>query len=264
MMQHIKLYPMTRPTLRLPYATNRGGLLLPPLFPQTKYSLFDSLKSLFQHGWHFKVLFGSDGDAIPGRPFLYMLSSSLWESNLTYLTREINRLSLEEVRDPNLKINSEMHARRENLIFMKSCLIETIKYVPPEVKDYFQQAQSQMRVVNPIQNHDLILEQTLELNNSLTDAFQLLMSSISVRDSQLNIEQSQSAARLTQLAFIYAPLSFVTGIFGMNVRQINSTGLSIWVFFVTLAITILLTVTIFGLLRIRGKKKRREGDWTQF
>ena len=95
------------------------------------------------------------------------------------------------------------------------------------------------------------------------ETFQLLMSSISVRDNQLSIEQSQRAARLTQLAFIYAPLSFVAGIFGMNVREINATGLSIWVFFVTLAIVVVLTVGIFGFFRFRGNKRKKEGEWTQ-
>lgn len=76
------------------------------------------------------------------------------------------------------------------------------------------------------------------------ETFQILMSSISVRDSQLSIEQSQRATRLTQLAFIYVPLSFVTGIFGMNVQEISATGLSIWVCFVTLAIIVILGSSI--------------------
>jgi Mg2+ and Co2+ transporter CorA len=63
--------------------------------------------------------------------------------------------------------------------------------------------------------------------------------------SSISVEQSQRATRLTQLVFIYVPLSFVTGIFGINVKEINATGLSIWVCFVTLAIIVLLTAGIF-------------------
>jgi Mg2+ and Co2+ transporter CorA len=86
------------------------------------------------------------------------------------------------------------------------------------------------------------------------------MSSISVQDSQISIEQSQRATRLTQLAFIYVPLSFVTGIFGMNVQQINGTGLSIWVCFVALAIIVVLTGTIFWALHLRGNKRKESKD----
>ena len=271
MTKHIELYPMKRPTLRLKYATNRGGLLLPPLFPQNKYSLFDSLISVLEHGWHFEVLFNCREGAIPGQPLLYLLSSSLWDSNLRYLTREIHRISFEEVRNPNLKINNALHARRENVAFIKSSLTETIKFVPSKVVKYFDEhiyfvrrAQSQWNSVTPIERHQHTLEQAVQLDGFLMETFQLLMSSISVRDSQLSIEQSQRATRLTQLAFIYAPLSFVAGVFGMNVREINATGLSIWVFFVTLAVISGLSMGIFGFLRIHGKKKKKgEEEWTQ-
>ena len=269
MTKHTELYPKTRPTLRLTYATNRGGLLLPPLFPQTKYSLFDSLIGFTQHEWHFRVLFDGDGGAIAGQPLLYLLSSSLWQSNLRYLKSEIHRISFEEVSNPSLKVNIALHARRENLAFMKASLTETITFVPSQVVKYFDEhiyfvrrAQSQFNSVSSIELHQRALDQVGELDRFLMETFQLLMSSISVRDSQLSIEQSQRAARLTQLAFIYAPLSFVAGIFGMNVREINATGLSIWVFFVTLAIVVVLTVGIFGFFRTRGNKRKKEGEWT--
>ena len=153
---------------------------------------------------------------------------------------------------------------------MKASLTETITFVPSQVVKYFDEhiyfvrrAQSQWNSVTPIELHQRALDQVVQLDGFLMETFQLLMSSISVRDSQLSIEQSQRAARLTQLAFIYAPLSFVAGIFGMNVREINATGLSIWVFFVTLAIVVVLTVGIFGFFRTRGNKRKKEGEWTQ-
>lgn len=126
MTSHIELYPRMRPTLRLTYGTSRGGVVLPQLFPLAKYSLFDSFKAVFQHAWHFRLLFDIEG-AIPEEPLLYILSNSLWESNFRYLTNEIHRISFEEVRNPSLKINNALHDRRENLAFMKTSLTETIK-----------------------------------------------------------------------------------------------------------------------------------------
>lgn len=44
------------------YATNRGGILLPQLFTQAKYSFFDLPKAVFHRGWHFRLLFDIEGD----------------------------------------------------------------------------------------------------------------------------------------------------------------------------------------------------------
>ena len=63
----------------------------------------------------------------------------------------------------------------------------------------------------------------------LMDTYQLLMSSISVLDSQTSIDQARRAQTLTQLALIYVPFSFVTSIFGMNVKEINGSPLPMWV-----------------------------------
>ena len=76
-MKHVELYPRTRTTLRLTYATNRGGILLPQLFSQATYNLLDSFKAVFQHPWHFRVLFDVDERAIPNRPLLYILCNLL-------------------------------------------------------------------------------------------------------------------------------------------------------------------------------------------
>ena len=63
--------------------------------------------------------------------------------------------------------------------------------------------------------------------------------------------QAVRTAKLTQLAFIYIPLSFVTSIFGMNVRELSDPVPPIWVCVVTLVIVAAATAAIFGSLRYR-------------
>lgn len=46
--------------------------------------------------------------------------------------------------------------------------------------------------------------------------------------------QAHAIGRLTQLAFVFLPLTFVTGVFGMNIKPFNE-GAPIWKFWVTLA-----------------------------
>ena len=266
MMSYLELYPRNRLSLRLKYATYRGGLLLPQLFHKYEYSLFESLKSVFIHQWLFGLLFDGDKVVIPAQPLLYLLSSSLWQSNLRHLTKDIHRISFEEVRQPNLETNNRLHDHRESLSFMKPSLSETIKFVPSAAAQYFhghnffiRNAGLRWKSETPVETHQRILDEVIELDRFLIETFQLLMSCISVQDSQLSIEQSQRATRLTLLAFVYVSLSFLTGIFGMNVREISGTGLSIWVCFVTLIVIIILTAALIWLFYTREKRKKGRG-----
>ena len=99
------------------------------------------------------------------------------------------------------------------------------------------------------------------------ETFQLLMSSISVQDARMSVEQGQlsnrqslRATQLTILASIYVPLSFVTGVFGMNLKQLNESGLSIWVFFVAIVIAAIVTGVIFLGLQVYSKREGRRSD----
>lgn len=92
-----------------------------------------------------------------------------------------------------------------------------------------------------------------EMQTFLMETFQILMSSLSTMDSQTSIEQSKRGTLVAVLATVYVPLSFVTGIFGMNVSEINGSPLSVWVCFATLAVVVLLTATAYILYQ--GVKK---------
>ena len=99
------------------------------------------------------------------------------------------------------------------------------------------------------------------------ETFQLLMSSISVQDARMSIEHSQlsneqflRATQLTILASIYMPASFVTGVFDMNLKQLNGSGLSLWVFFIGIVIATIMTAIIFSALQVHSKQKGSRSD----
>lgn len=73
------------------------------------------------------------------------------------------------------------------------------------------------------------------------------MSFLSIQASQRSIEEAVSVKRLTQLAFVFIPLSFVTSLFGMNVKEISGDGVRLWVFLVT---AISVTFLIFLMWRL--------------
>ena len=119
----------------------------------------------------------------------------------------------------------------------------------------------------PARMHHSTLEEAIKLEKLLMETFQLLMSSISVQDARMGVEQSQisnrqslRATQLTILASIYVPLSFVTGVFGMNLKQLNGSGLSIWVFFVAMAIAAIVTGIIFLGLQVHSKREENRSE----
>ncbi|KPI35391.1 uncharacterized protein AB675_11702 [Cyphellophora attinorum] len=84
-----------------------------------------------------------------------------------------------------------------------------------------------------------------QYTNALAEA-QILAEALTFESTQLNIRETQkgielsekslreahAVGRLTQLAFIFLPLTFITGIFGMNITAFGG-GAPMWKFYVT-------------------------------
>jgi hypothetical protein len=58
----------------------------------------------------------------------------------------------------------------------------------------------------------------------------------SLEESRLGIQQNASVKRLTQLAFVFIPLGFVTSVFGMNIDKLSGNGVKWWTVIVGAAI----------------------------
>lgn len=72
-------------------------------------------------------------------------------------------------------------------------------------------------------------------------------------------KQAKRATLLTILAVIYLPLTLVTGIFGMNVKQINDATPELWACFIGLVIITGVTAAgYFGYWYWRKYRDRRE------
>jgi len=76
-----------------------------------------------------------------------------------------------------------------------------------------------------------LLDRAVALRTRINEEITVLLSSISIAESQGATEQAQRVGKSTLLAFIFVPLSFTTGFFGMNVTEIASDKLSLkwWV-----------------------------------
>jgi hypothetical protein len=250
-------WPRSRPTLRLPYSTYHSGISLPPLFQDLTYSfsLFDCLNSVFSYKWHFHILF------LERSPFntilrpctlIYLFSASLWDTNLRFLQVEIKRLSFDDILQPTTQTNKELHYNRRDLVLLRDGVIEALDYIPNDVAKWYESrvtANPDKWMRTPSKTLIRILSDEEKLSQFLMDSFQLLLSSLSTRDSQTSLEQATRGQRLTQLAFIYVPLSFVTGIYGMNLKELNDSPLSVWVMVVSTMIVIACTICAFWFIK---------------
>jgi Mg2+ and Co2+ transporter CorA len=85
-----------------------------------------------------------------------------------------------------------------------------------------------------------LLDRAQILHRRTTEAISVLMSSISISESQRAIEQAERMGKLTFLAFVFVPLSFTTSFFAMNLSYIKwwlvvsvpVTGIAVALFFV--------------------------------
>jgi len=69
------------------------------------------------------------------------------------------------------------------------------------------------------------------LRRECNDSIGLEMNMISILDSKKSIEQADRVQKLTFLAYLFVPVSFIASIFSMNVREINNSPLKLWMFF---------------------------------
>jgi hypothetical protein len=67
------------------------------------------------------------------------------------------------------------------------------------------------------------------------------------RQASASAEQALAATRITALAFVYIPLTFVTGIFGMNIRTSSEApnGFIWYAPLVTLGVAIIFTAALW-------------------
>ena len=77
---------------------------------------------------------------------------------------------------------------------------------------------------------------------------------MTIREARKSIQLADSVRVITQLAFVFVPLSLSTGLFGMNIQEMGSGGAKLWVF-LTVASAVL-CFSFFALWIGSGKHKK--------
>ena len=109
-----------------------------------------------------------------------------------------------------------------------------------------------------------VLARAEKAQEDLRDYLNRHVGMMSLRESRLAVEasersilQAQSVNRLTKLALVFVPLSFVTSFFGMNFKEFGEGSLSLWVFAVAAASLAFALVLFFAFV---GFRRAQESD----
>ena len=108
-------------------------------------------------------------------------------------------------------------------------------------------------------DYEHLLSRAQSLATQCLDGTNIIMNSAMLEESHRSIVQTEGLTRLTLLAFFFLPLTFTTGFFGMNFKQLGNGTLSIWVLFVVLLPILALSTilcywdSVSGIIKSRRK-----------
>lgn len=100
-----------------------------------------------------------------------------------------------------------------------------------------------------LHDYEHMLEEAKQ-NSDQFEAYEMrCMNRFGLLASMKSVQQSESIGRLSILAFVFIPLSFITSFFGMNLVEFGTGSIRIWVFIVsaaTLVFVMLIAWTVSG------------------
>ncbi|KAJ5593259.1 hypothetical protein N7537_010163 [Penicillium hordei] len=180
--------------------------------------------------------------------FLFLHHSMLWQELLARLRVTIERLCFATLhRNPSLHIGNRLHEMREHISYAQQSIGSTIRVLNSIRQRTLLEEHKCTFHCLLLANEDMARE--LEsLRVLIMESFTVLMSTLSIKDSQLavvnsklGIRQNQNALQqgssvklLTQLAFAYLPATLACSVFSMDIQELNNNGQKIWEFFIVL------------------------------
>ena len=160
----------------------------------------------------------------------YRLIISTWNEGLEFLVRETDYFWEQAIRGPHVNDFARLKASKRYAATLYQDLgawtMIMERLLAP--KTY----RGGARAMNEPKD---LLGQVLAFKQEIGDTFQLLIGAIAIKDSEIQKKlgqesklQARRSTALTALAAIYLPLSLTTGIFGMNILEIDQGKPKYW------------------------------------
>lgn len=239
--------------LRMPCSDDREGLVAPHDLVYNSFSIYSILSLFLSEASHRHCLMTSHLHRRLMDPIAlaYCLSAVVHQSNLRGIESRIREIAFRQLKsddEGDLQLHSKtLHQQREEIVILQSHVAHAMKSMHPKTRQYLSRLPLESCGHGPLVTLEEVQRNAADLQRFLMDTFQLLTSTINIKDARLSIEQAARTAMLTQLAAIYLPLTLVTGIFGMNIREITRDDPSWWVCVVALVCVALLTSALMWL-----------------
>lgn len=187
-----------------------------------------------------------DGSAIPS------ILTRLFLDDLWQLLAEL-RLMQDHI-DSDLGADLHMHllqdagtVTRQNMAWIRSTLQELLEWTDHAKKSEILDFSEELVELS---------EELVSLKSRSEQTLNFLIASTGITQSALVIDQTSGINKLTELAFFFVPLSFITAVFSMQVAELTDAPPSIWTWGLSLAVVFLVTYLIRIFLRSPSVKDR--------
>jgi hypothetical protein len=202
----------------------------------------------------------NDKDALEKVMFsMWILAAYQWQANVDYLQDMFRQLRFDALTLPGMRTYLPLIQLRQLIVGMRDSL--------PRAQQESRTQENRMGAgqllrlsIQPSNLSEILCKVAGEietLDKELNDEIHLIIGAVTVQDSDANKVQTERAILLTALAAIYLPLTLVTGIFGMNIKDINDGSPSWRACGIVLAV--MAFCTMIFVLAYREWRRRRRG-----
>lgn len=143
-----------------------------------------------------------------------------WAENVAFLRRKLEHQRYEALLSPSAATYRPLITLRRAIAGTRSGIVALQNSIQPGMEEAFQRMHGDSeRTLRGM--YEPLLKQIDDINRELNEDIQLIIGAVTIQDSEAMKLQAERATLLTLLAAIYLPLTLVTGIFGMNIQEIN-------------------------------------------
>lgn len=233
------------------------GYLTIPQLGLSHLSATFPIWTLFNDVTHRRVLLEAlKAEEIDG--FMYLAALFECEREVATVTLDIEEINERQKEDDGMTTDESLPNTQKVATRLKRCIQENRAY-----EDKLRRASAVGAKSYPGRNEfEKLAVRFSELDHLLVQCFYRRMTILTAAGTKENLrqtqatndqaqatfEQTRSMGNLTWLAFFYVPLTFATGIFGMNVKEIDpEKGLS-WHLFAKIAIGFLVVTFVVAVI----------------
>ena len=209
------------------------------------------------------LLVPGDRDPFQVHGSTWLLAAQQWRSNLQYLQHTFRLRRYDALVHPGMLTYRPLIYLRQLIVDMRDRLpkaySQSLHHMSYQQKAYYMNGNRDPPSLSKVIAQ--VMEDLGKLEKELNDEIHLIIGAVTVQDSDANKTQTERATLLTLLAAVYLPLTLVTGIFGMNIREVDEGKPTWWACVIALAVVAACTVAFYLAYRhLRAKKRARE-EW---